>query len=550
MKVKFKKEEEKERQYMEQYFRENEPQVFNENDDENEIEEYFDNTFEIINGKIEVWIADGSGWEVEKIELVYVNVARFQPLRGGTYLPIPTKLKNKKAVMNVQNKDNECLKWALRSALFPPPEGKNPNRPSSYPVNDGINWSGIVFPTPVKQIDKLEAQNENLAINVFGWENDCVILHRISKKEKSVPRINLMLIESGEKQHYCFVKRVSALLYDQSKHRDTKHYCMLRLTGFSREDLLENHKKYCNGLKGKPTRIDMPKEEEKIVSFQNYYKQMKAPYVIYADFEALVKKISLCELEGGNKEKSYTMKIEYHEASGYSYTVVRSDGGVSGPKVYRGENAVGTFLSDILQEEVNIRESLAAPKPIVMTAEDWEKYKNATDCHICNKSLIKDEFLDSLPVWSIEDGEGGEKCSYKGQGHKKCFYRAQKEQQWGILKLKKLTETKDQLEAKKHKNCIFFENPLLQKNFRDAAKDHCHITRRYCGAAHNNCNVKLYINPKTTPIPIVFHNLRGYDEHHLMQEMWQLNKEVKCIANNMEKYISHFQSEVCVSSTA
>ena len=255
MKVKFKKEEEEQIQYMEQYFRENEPQVFNANDDENEIEEYFDNIFEIINGKIEAWVAEGSGWEVEKIELVYVNVARFQPLRGGTYLPIPTKLKNKKAVMNVRNKDNECLKWGVRSAMFPPPEGKNPNRPSSYPVNDGINWSGIVFPTPVKQIDKLEAQNENLAINVFGWENenDCVIVHRISKKEKSVPRINLMLIESGEIRHYCFVKRVSALLYDQSKHRDTKHYCLLCLTGFSREDLLENHKKYCNGLKGKPT---------------------------------------------------------------------------------------------------------------------------------------------------------------------------------------------------------------------------------------------------------------------------------------------------------
>ena len=396
MKIKFKKEEEEKTQYMEQYFRENDTQIFYANDDENDIEEYFDNIFEKINGKIEAWVAEGSGWEIEKIDLVYVNVARFQPLRGATYLPIPTKLKNKKAVMNVQNKDNECLKWAVRSALFPPPEGKNPNRPSSYPVNDGINWSGIVFPTPVKQIDKLEAQNENFAINVFAWENDCVIVYRLSEKEKSLLRINLMLIESGEKQHYCFVKRLSALLYDQSKHRDTKHYCMLCLTEFSREDLLENQKKYCNGLKGKPTRIDMPKEEAKIVSFQNYNKQMKAPYVIYADFEALVKKISLCELEGGNKEKSYTMKTEYHKASGYSYTVVRSDGEVSGPKVYRGENAVGTFLSDILQEEVKIRESLAAPKPIVMTAEDWEKYKNATDCHICNKRLIKDEFLEFL----------------------------------------------------------------------------------------------------------------------------------------------------------
>ena len=442
MKIKFKKEEEgKQTQYMEQYFRENEPQVFHENDDENEIEEYFDNIFEIINGKIEAWVAEGSGWELEKIELVYVNVARFQPLRGGTYLPIPAKLKNKKAVINVQNKDNECLKWAVRSAMFPPPEGKNPNRPSSYPVNDGINWSGIVFPTPVKQIDKLEAQNENLAINIFGWENenDCVIVHRISKKEKSVLRISLMFIESGEKQHYCFVKRVSALLYDQSKHRDTKHYCMLCLTGFSREDLLENHKKYCNALKGKPTRIDMPKEEEKIVSFQNYYKQMKAPYVIYADFEALVKKISLCELGPESKKKSYTMKTEYHKASGYSYTVVRSDGEVFGSNVYRGENAVGMFLSDILQEEVIIRKSLAVYKPVVVTAKDWEKHKNATDCHICKKSLIRDEFLDSLPVWSIEgvedseDSENSEKYTYWGQWHKNVFTKQRKKPIWGYL---------------------------------------------------------------------------------------------------------------------
>ena len=272
-----------------------------------------------------------------------------------------------------------------------------------------------------------------------------------------------MLIESGEKQHYCYVKRVTALLYDQSKAHNTKHYCMLCLTGFSREDLLENHKKYCNGLKGKPTRIDMPKEEEKILSFQNYYKQMKAPYVIYADYEALVKKISLCELEVKNKEKSYTMKTEYHKASGYSYTVVRNDGEFSGPKVYRGENAVGTFLIDILQEEVRIRESLAAPKPIVMTAEDWEKYKNATDCHICNKNLIKDEFLDSFPVWSIEDGEGGEKCSYKGQGHKKCFCRAQKEQKWGVLKLKKLTEKKTSWKQKNRRIVFSVRNHYFRK---------------------------------------------------------------------------------------
>ena len=135
------------------------------------------------------------------------------------------------------------MKWALRAALFPPQDGKDPQRPSKYPVNDGINYEGIDFPTPVTQINKLEAQNRNLAINVFDWENTCVIVHGISIKEAKVPRINLMLIESGEIQHYCYVKRVSPLLFDKTENNKT-HFCMLCLTGFTREDLLESHQKY------------------------------------------------------------------------------------------------------------------------------------------------------------------------------------------------------------------------------------------------------------------------------------------------------------------
>ena len=248
-----------------------------------------------------------------------------------------------------------------------------------------------------------------------------MIVHRISKKEKKVLRINLMLIKSGEIQHCCYVKRVSALLFDQSKNSNAKHYCMMCLTGFSRADFLESRKKYCNGVNGSQTRIEMPEEGKNTISFQNHHKQMKMPYVIYADFEALVRKIPGCERGPESKQKSYTEKTEWHEPFGYSYMVVRSDGEVSGSKVFRGENAVSTFLSDILLEEVKIRESLAVPKPIVMTEEDLEKFKNATDCHICNKSLIKDEFLDSLPVLNIEEAseEGNEKCSYRGQWHKK-----------------------------------------------------------------------------------------------------------------------------------
>lgn len=72
---------------------------------------------------------------------------------------------------------------------------------------------------------------------------------------------NLMLIESSEDQRYCDLKQVGALLVHQSKNSNAKHYCARDvLDCFLREDLTENHKKYCNGVNGRSTRTGMPEE--------------------------------------------------------------------------------------------------------------------------------------------------------------------------------------------------------------------------------------------------------------------------------------------------
>ena len=153
-------------------------------------------------GEIEAWSQRGSGWVIYEILEAYINVAQYRPLRGGSYMVLPAKLKNKKAILNIQNKDNQCLRWALRAASFPAPRGLNPYRTSSYPTEDGLNFAGIDFPRPVSQIDKLERQNPNLAINVFGREKERVIVHRLSEKGSDIPRINLMITKQGENTHY------------------------------------------------------------------------------------------------------------------------------------------------------------------------------------------------------------------------------------------------------------------------------------------------------------------------------------------------------------
>ena len=166
-----------------------------------EVVDNYRKTMGDIQGQMEAWDDGGSGWDVSSVESGYVNTARYTPVAGSSFIPLPPELAAKKAIVNVQNRDNECLKWALKSALFP--VGNHAERTSKYPKNDGLNWDGIKFPTKVSQIGKLERQNRNLAVNVWGWENkDLIILHS-STKPKEVKRIELMLITDGEKSHYC-----------------------------------------------------------------------------------------------------------------------------------------------------------------------------------------------------------------------------------------------------------------------------------------------------------------------------------------------------------
>ena len=84
-------------------------------------------------------------------------------------------------------------------------------------------------------------------------------------------------------------------------------------------------------MNGTPTRIEMPKEGENKLKFENFHKQMKAPFVIYADFEALIKQIPEIERE----RTSHTVKTDKHEAYGFAYTVMRCDGKSEPVQKYR-----------------------------------------------------------------------------------------------------------------------------------------------------------------------------------------------------------------------
>jgi len=107
-------------EYMEHYFNKIKPIVINPHNIDT-LNNVFNQFVEQVRGEIESWSERGSGWVMDEILEAIINVARYSPLNGGSYMPLPEKLKNKKAIINIQNRDNQCLRWAIRAALFPAP---------------------------------------------------------------------------------------------------------------------------------------------------------------------------------------------------------------------------------------------------------------------------------------------------------------------------------------------------------------------------------------------------------------------------------------------
>ena len=142
-------------QEIEHYFKQRDSSVFNRNNAAT-VNSVFCQFIDEAKGEIEAWSQRSSGWVVKAVVETFISVAQYQPFHGGSYIPPPKKLENKKAIINVKNRDNQCLRWPLRVALFPPRDGMNVSRPSRYPTEDGLNFTGINFPMPISEIKNLE----------------------------------------------------------------------------------------------------------------------------------------------------------------------------------------------------------------------------------------------------------------------------------------------------------------------------------------------------------------------------------------------------------
>ena len=117
-------------------------------------------------------------------------------------------------------------------------------------------------------------------------------------------QVNLLLVVDGENRHYTTIKNLSRLLSSMnSKHNGASHYCINCLNGFKTKQGKDEHFNYCKG--NDQVKIKMPTEKEKWLQYHDGQNQFKVPFILYADFESILKPIKQVY-----KEKKTSLKKE------------------------------------------------------------------------------------------------------------------------------------------------------------------------------------------------------------------------------------------------
>ena len=97
----------------------------------------------------------------------------YKLLTGKSYIPLPDTLSAKKAVINLQNDDDQCFKWCIARALNSVEDHPERITPNLREQAEKLDWSGISFPVSVSEhiINRVE-RNNNIRIHVVGYDSD------------------------------------------------------------------------------------------------------------------------------------------------------------------------------------------------------------------------------------------------------------------------------------------------------------------------------------------------------------------------------------------
>ena len=265
-----------------------------------------------------------SGWSFNKINNFQIRINKFKPLRGHGFIALPKAIADRKAVINVQNDDEMCFKYAILSKFI----SEKANCKENYnTLKSSFDFSCINFPTPLRDIPKFEVKNK-ISINVFGIdESNNVFPIKVCDTELKDHRDLLFLRNKDGMSHYCYIKNFERLVSSQiSTCKGSVSICKKCFTFFNNihngANRLKAHKESCN--LNKTARIIMPQCSDNQINFLNkrgkVENEMRLPIAVYADFESILPKVD----SEKDSSSSKTKPLQIHEAMSYCIQIVSS----------------------------------------------------------------------------------------------------------------------------------------------------------------------------------------------------------------------------------
>ena len=205
------------------------------------------------------------------------------------------------------------------------------------------------------------------------------------------------MIHKEDRSHYVYIKDFNRLIFNKTKSKNKKWFCMRCLQCFSKESVLERHKENCLRINGE----QRVKLSGGYISFKNYSRKMQVRFKIYPNFEYILKKSK--EFSDINKNNSWTSKVQDHVPCGFGYKVVFADGKFTKDVVvYRGRDCVKKFIEDILNEFKYCKNVMKDHfnKNLIMSMEEEELFQLANRCWICDKlfDLVDEKVRDHVTM--------------------------------------------------------------------------------------------------------------------------------------------------------
>ena len=158
------------------------------------------------------------------------------------------------------------------------------------------------------------------------------------------------MISNGKNWHYLVVKSLPGSLNGITSNHKEDFYCLNCFCAYTTKNKLEEHKKICEYHEY--CHVEMANEDNKIIKYNQGEKSIKSPFIIYADLECLLEKMSTCY---NNPEESSTTEINKCTPSGYSLFTHCSFGKAKNKfDYYRGKDCMKKFCKDLRKHATKI----------------------------------------------------------------------------------------------------------------------------------------------------------------------------------------------------